>query len=122
MGYDLRITRSTDWAENAGLEIGADEWLAVVEDDPELTLDPANGPYAVRWSSGAWLDWYGGNVFTSDPDRSTVAKMLSLAERLSGLVQGDDGEFYESVHQWRAAEERREPGDPSESEPSPRTS
>ncbi len=101
MGYDLRITRSTDWTRNAGHEIDSSEWLALVRDDPELTLDPSNGPYAVRWAS-TWFDWFEGNVFTTDPDRATVAKMLKIAELLMGVVQGDDGEFYESARQWTA--------------------
>ncbi len=101
MGYDLRITRSTDWARNAGHEIDSSEWLALVRDDGELTLDPSNGPYAVRWSS-TWFDWFEGNVFTTDPDRATVAKMLQIAGVLAGVVQGDGGEFYESARQWTA--------------------
>ena len=101
MGYDLRITRSTDWTRNAGHEIDSSEWLALVRDDSELTLDPSNGPYAVSWSS-TWFDWFEGNVFTTDPDRATVAKMLKIAELLMGVVQGDDGEFYESARQWTA--------------------
>ncbi len=101
MGYDLRITRSTDWTRNAGQEIDTSEWLALVRDDPELTLDPSNGPYAVSWSSN-WFDWFEGNVLTTDPDRPTVAKMLKIAELLAGVVQGDDGEFYESARQWTA--------------------
>ena len=101
MGYDLRITRSTDWTRNVGHEIDSSEWLALVRDDPELTLSPPDGPYAVRWSS-TWFDWFEGNVLTTDPDRSTVTKMLQIAELLAGVVQGDDGEFYESARQWTA--------------------
>jgi len=101
MGYDLRITRSTDWTSNAGHEIDSSEWLALVRDDAELTPDPSNGPYAVRWTS-TWFDWFEGNVFTTDPDRATVAKLLQIAGMLDGVVQGDDGEFYESARQWTA--------------------
>ena len=104
MGYDLHITRSTDWAQNTGMEIDAEEWLAVINEDPELNPDPANGPYAVRWSSSAWFDWFEGNIFTTDPERATVAKMLALAQRLAGVVQGDGGEFYESAREWTPGE------------------
>ncbi len=99
MGYDLHTTRATDWTQNRGHEIDSSEWLALVRDDPELTPDPSYGPHAVRWTS-AWFDWYEGNVFTTDPTRATVTKMLQIAETLSGVVQGDDGEFYESARQW----------------------
>ena len=113
MGYDLRITRSSDWTRNQGRMIDGSEWLALVSEDPELTPDPTHGPYAVHWGS-TWFDWFEGNVFTTDPDRATVAKMLKLAERVAGAVQGDDGEFYETVQQWTTREARAGsgPGEP----------
>ena len=100
MGYDLRVTRALNWSENLGSEISAEEWLSFVEQDPELVLDPDNGPYAVRFEGDRWLDWFEGNVFTTDPDHAAVAKMLGIADRLSAAVQGDGGEFYESASQW----------------------
>lgn len=101
MGYDLHITRSTDWADTSGREIGPQEWLAVVAEDADLISDPTHGPYAVRWTN-AWFDWSEGNVYTTDPDRSTFVKLLDLAKRLTAVVQGDDGEFYENPRQWSA--------------------
>ena len=100
MGYDVRITRSVDWTENRGLEISQAEWLTIVNADPELTLDPINGPLAASFGAGRWFDWFEGNIFTSDPDHATVRKMLDIAHRLSGAVQGDGGEFYDSATQW----------------------
>ncbi|MEZ6035905.1 MAG: hypothetical protein R3F29_00400 [Planctomycetota bacterium] len=101
MGYDLHITRSVDWAANEGLEISVQEWLEVVRLDPELDRDPKNGPFSVRFGTGArWFDWSDGNVFTTDPDHASVAKMLGIAQLLEAAVQGDDGEFYESPNQW----------------------
>lgn len=38
MGYDLHITRKSDWPLR-GNDISAEEWRAVVEGDPELRLD-----------------------------------------------------------------------------------
>lgn len=106
MGYDLHITRATDWNENSGLEISAEEWLALVDADPELGSYPAEGPYVAHWSTpefpkSSWFDWYEGNVFTTDPEQPAVVKMLALAKRLAAVVQGDDGELYESSHEWR---------------------
>ncbi|MCA8958466.1 MAG: hypothetical protein KDC87_20485 [Planctomycetes bacterium] len=100
MGYDLRITRATDWTSNQGLEISAREWLAVIENDPDLHADPSNGPHAAQFGTGRWFDWFEGNVMTTDPDSATVQKMIDLAQRLSAVVQGDDGEFYDSASQW----------------------
>lgn len=100
MGYDLRVTRAIDWTANEGFEVSASEWLALVEADPELTADPANGPFAVRYQATRWFDWYEGNVFTTDPDRTTVTKMLRIAQRLCAAIQGDNGESYDSASQW----------------------
>lgn len=100
MGYDLRITRALDWSENVGHEISVEEWLALVEDDAQLSADPASGPFAARYKSDGWFDWFEGNVFTTDPDHATVVKMFGIAERLSGAIQGDDGEFYDSPNGW----------------------
>ena len=101
MGYDLHITRAESWADNAGAEIGAEEWLAAVRADPELTLAPdvGMGPHFARWSGPSrhdepWLDWRAGNVYTKSPDSALLRKMVRLAERLGARVQGDDGELY----------------------------
>ncbi len=95
-----------DWSENRGQQIGENEWLALAAADRELALDPAHGPFAVRYRTAAWFDWFEGNVFTTDPDRATVTKMLDLAHQLAAIVQGDDGEIYETAQQWP----RRRPG------------
>jgi hypothetical protein len=79
--------------------------MEIVESDPELVADRANGPHAARFGGTGWFDWYEGNVFTTDPDHATVGKMLAVAERLSAAVQGDEGEFYESASQWSRVRE-----------------
>ncbi len=99
MGYDLHITRAASWSENAGAEISSDEWLALVERDPELTLEPANGPFFARWAGPSrypdpWLDWFSGNVYTKNPDSALLRKMVALAAALGAQVQGDEGEVY----------------------------
>ncbi len=100
MGYDLRITRAIDWSSNRGLEITSAEWMQIVDADPDLISDPGSGPFAVRFAGTRWLDWFEGNVFTTDPDHATVSKMFGIAEQLSGAIQGDDGEFYDSASHW----------------------
>lgn len=100
MGYDLHITRAMDWTDNTGQPIDETEWLALASADVDLTADPVHGPFAVRFRGSAWFDWFEGNVFTTDPERSTVTKMLLLASQLGAIVQGDDGEIYDSAQQW----------------------
>ncbi|HUT93872.1 MAG TPA: hypothetical protein VMY37_30695 [Thermoguttaceae bacterium] len=99
MGYDFHITRADPWWENDDRPIAPEEWLKIVEDDPELRLDPANGPYFATWLGdseldGPWLDWDDGRISTKNPDRALLDKMLDIARRLGANVLGDDGEPY----------------------------
>jgi hypothetical protein len=102
MGYDLHITRKEFHADSDGPEITADEWMAYIASDPELRLAPECGKHhaMLRIQSKypePWLDWFGGCVYTKNPDKAIVAKMIQIAERLNARVQGDDGEFYEDT-------------------------
>lgn len=84
--------------------IAAQEWLAYVEKDPELTLSLEDGPYFANWSGKssvgmAWLDWNEGNIETKNPDEALIDKMAAIARELGATVQGDDGEIYQSGHE-----------------------
>jgi hypothetical protein len=99
MGYDIHLTRARDWSDNAEARISAEEWLRVVEADPELSLAGYNGDYFTLWTGPSshaepWFDWWDGNVQTKNPDPAMIAKLIQLAERLGGRVQGDDGETF----------------------------
>jgi hypothetical protein len=102
MGYDLHITRAPEWSESDQHPITADEWLAVVAADPELSLRPGHEPYFAEWSGpcshpgGSWFSWDEGQIYTKNPDRRILAKMLQIAGRLGARVQGDDGELYDA--------------------------
>src|SRR5512139_1423506 len=105
MGYTLHVTRADSWMFNDGAQIAPEEWTAIVEQDPELVLNPSGGEHFAQWqseyaSADAAFDWYEGCVITVSPDRNTVAKLLDIANWLGGRVQGDDGETYESADQW----------------------
>ncbi len=99
MGYDLHITRKEyHWDEN-GPAITSEEWLNVVNEDPELSIDDANGPYFTIWSGKCsypdpWFDWDEGNIYTKNPDEPIIAKMLEISKIFNAKVQGDDGEVY----------------------------
>ena len=99
MGYDIHITRAEHWAENEGHEISAEEWLAYVEEDPELKTDEANGEHFAVWigENGeplAWFEWFAGDVATKNPDEETIEKAIRIAKHFNAKVQGDDGEVY----------------------------
>jgi hypothetical protein len=104
MGYDLHITRKEFSASVDGPAISPEEWLAVVADDPELTirvLNNSNGlsnPYFADWSGSGkypcWLDYSNGNLYTKNPTNEMIDKMVQIAKRLDAKVQGDEGEVY----------------------------
>lgn len=105
MGYDLHVTRAQRWDAPDGQEIPREEWRALIEDDPELTSDATNGELAAIWraSSGAegWFDWFAGSIYTTNPEPPTFGKLLDLAARLDAKVQGDEGEIYSTLADWR---------------------
>jgi hypothetical protein len=92
VGYDLHITRRDNWFD-AGDDISADEWLKYVESDPDLSIDESNGKYFAIWKED-WLDWSRGEIYTKDPRRNLIEKMIQIANRLNAKVQGDEGEIY----------------------------
>jgi hypothetical protein len=103
VGYDLHITRREDWIDE-GDDITAAEWLAYVERDPELQLLPEQGPYFAMWRGECeyeepWFDWKNGQIYTKNPDKAIVNKMLAMAREFAAKVEGDDGETYERGEQ-----------------------
>ena len=104
MGYEFHITRAKFWALNTKNRISAEEWLAYVEKDPELSLSRDGGSYFAKWSGQSkrtdpWLDWNNGNIETKNPDEALIDKMVAIAREFGASVQGDDGEIYQSGHQ-----------------------
>lgn len=99
VGYEFYITRADHWSDGEP-KISEDEWLELVEQDPELSLAGYNGPYFALWSGdskwgdGAWFNWRRGRVHTKNPDPPLIGKAIRIAERLRAKVQGDDGEVY----------------------------
>jgi len=100
MGWEVHMTRADHWPDSDQRPITADEWLTAVAADPELRIDPTNGPYFAVWfgpcsyPDGGWFDWADGCVSTKHPDRAILGKLLQLAAKLGAVVQGDDGELY----------------------------
>jgi hypothetical protein len=115
MGYDIHITRASEWSDSEAQPISIEEWLAYVSSDPEMRLDgyahvEIDGRTLRHESQGiavwtaysghgvggnmAWFDYSDGQVWVKNPDREILGKMLRIAERLGANVQGDDGEAY----------------------------
>lgn len=100
MGYDI-ITRAEFWAENEGAEISLEEWLRYVESDRDVQRDPQNGStdflFVAHPKEASQLWWSDGNIYTKNPDKPTVHKMIEIARKLGARVQGDDEEFYDDT-------------------------
>ena len=99
MGYNLYITRRTSWPDDTGPEISASEWLALVDRDGELDLQPENGPHFANCRRAGepadqWLDWSEGGLFTKNPEKWLISKMIELAAELDARVLGEEGEEY----------------------------
>ncbi|HJY78522.1 MAG TPA: hypothetical protein VKE95_17915 [Burkholderiales bacterium] len=116
MGYDVHITRATEWTDSEATPITLDEWLAYVASDPEMRLDgfaearmpkgeviriEGKGlsvwtawPGERRGEGYAWMEYRRGRIVVKNPDPAILKKMCSIAEQLGAQVQGDDGETY----------------------------
>lgn len=107
MGYELHITRAEDWGESEQHPITWTEWKDLVEDDSELGFSETDrigfenqsGEQAlVDWlgekKQESCLHWFDGRIESKHPSDALIAKMVEIAERLGGNVQGDDGERY----------------------------
>lgn len=116
MGYELHITRKTEWHDEGGTPITLEEWIAYVRSDPEMRLDGfaeattsegavlrVEDPSLAVWvaysadgvgGNHAWMQHVDGNVSAKSPDRQIVAKMWRIAQALGARVVGDEGEEY----------------------------
>ncbi|CTT07285.1 Uncharacterised protein [Escherichia coli] len=50
MGWELHIVRTEHWFDSASVPISSEEWLQLVNDDKELSIDNKNGDSYAIWS------------------------------------------------------------------------
>jgi hypothetical protein len=96
MGYDLHITRKENWTDDNGESITPDEWLSVLDADPELSraTDTGADTLAGAWNGQTLFRFDNGEITCKNPDEPTIRKMVAIAQRLRANVQGDDAERY----------------------------
>lgn len=116
MGYDLHITRKQEWFDKNKNDIPLEEWLAIVQSDPEMRLDevaeatlPKGGILRLEsaglsvWTAYskhiegrcmAYFSFHGGSIVVKNPDEEIRRKMYWIAQKLNAKVQGDEGEHY----------------------------
>ena len=114
MGYELHITRRTQWHddEQASTDISLEEWLSYIDKDKELEMSdnywtkvPGNdsesqvSPGYCEWTRHPAGDQLGfhysyGSISAKNPDDATIGKMVAISKILNARVQGDNGEVY----------------------------
>lgn len=99
MGWELHIVRTENWFDSASNPIRSEEWMKLINDDEELSLDKINGGYIAIWSGHsqpgeAWLDWEDGRIYTKHPNEDLYCKMLQIANKLDAVVVDDDDHKY----------------------------
>jgi hypothetical protein len=118
MGYDVHITRAECWTDSEEHPISLDEWLAYVEQDPEMRHDgfaeaqiKGTGrllrierkgiavwmAYSRHLEGGnmAWFSHRFGAITVKNPDHEMLDKMCRIARFFGARVQGDEREIYE---------------------------
>jgi hypothetical protein len=100
MGYSIFITRKDHWYDHGGPRISREEWLSLVDSDPELSWAPELGEHFAVWNDTSsrgdrsWITWDGDNLESTRPDQPMIEKMLALAEQLGARVVGEESEVY----------------------------
>jgi hypothetical protein len=104
MSYDCHITRRKHWADDEAPgalgDLRREDWLRVVETEPDLTGQPGN-PDEFFWLGHPRAEdpplWWEGDtaaIRIQSPDLETLQRAVQLARQLDAHVQGDDGEVY----------------------------
>jgi hypothetical protein len=109
VGYLLYITRADDWLDATKKPIAANEWMAIVEADPTLSVNTNDyadyrvedggiqRAHPVEWSEAddGNCFWYrDGAVHCKNPSAVWQRKMIELAKRLHAKVLGEENEEY----------------------------
>lgn len=109
MGYDVYITRASDWLDRETFPIPEKEWMIVVQSDPSLQISKEDyfdrttkegnierlRPVCWKQHPDSVPFWYmDGAIEVKSPDDSTIQKMIEIAKKLNARVIGEDGEEY----------------------------
>lgn len=99
MGWELHIVRTENWFDSSNDPITSEEWLQLVDNDEELSIDNKNGDFFATWNvhqqhNEPWLEWYDGRIYTKQPCEALYCKMLQIAIKLDAVVVDDDDRKY----------------------------
>lgn len=101
MGYDIYITRRVHWSDNGEPQITPDEWLAVIESDPQLIKlvgrneeEPVAQMLSPDGMAARFFRYLDGHVFVKKPTKEVLLQMIALAKILNARVIGEQDEIY----------------------------
>lgn len=99
MGWELHIVRTENWFDSADDPVSSEEWLQLVHDDKDLSIDDKNGEFFAIWTGQSehdepWLNWNDGRISTKHPDEALYCKMLQIAKKLNAVVVDEDDHKY----------------------------
>jgi hypothetical protein len=106
LSYDIHITRGRDWSDFSEQEtacISREQWLTLINDDPELSASDRNSDnncIMTDWNPPQgpkdyyWIQWCPTDISARHMGPEHCRKMVQIAHRFGAIVQGDDGEVY----------------------------
>ena len=108
MSYDIHITFGRDWSDFSEQEtacIPREQWLALIDEDPELSIDDQNpqdasGRIYTIWNPPGgphdfyWIMWSPEDISARHMGPDHCRKMVQIAHQFGAIVQGDAGEVY----------------------------
>lgn len=109
MGYKISITRAENVWESEDNPISLDEWINIIEKDPDLTLTNSlsletpfgkleiKGEGMALWSYSegeVCFSHLSGKICVENDDEEVIRKLKQLARQLNAKVLGDEGEEY----------------------------
>jgi hypothetical protein len=98
MGYELHIVRVKNVDEGETATIKAEEWRALVAQDPEMRIVEGNhAEWLAHPDEIVSFELQAGEISFKHPDDPTLAKMIQIAKRLGAQVRGDEDEIYDRV-------------------------
>jgi hypothetical protein len=106
MGYDLYITRRSCLDDDSGTEISKEEWLDIVEHDPDLEIFEEKGypsgevvrmgrrDKAGTCTAARYFTYRDGDISVKNPCREVLTKMVEIADEIAARVFGERNEIY----------------------------
>ncbi|HXQ39927.1 MAG TPA: hypothetical protein VN821_01575 [Candidatus Udaeobacter sp.] len=99
------VTRKEGPLDDAGPQITRDEWLRLVANDPDLSLQdppdrsPADKAVYAAWTNypGGYAAWFGlvnGNIEVKGIDDALLGKLRAFAAALGARIISEEGEEF----------------------------